>query len=761
MSYKGLHIKRKTYKSIKPDFVIKVIEWLVLCSNTKTVHINLFSKIATELETVIQNRGPKEGIRVAKAARSIIFKFLSGDRSKETVLDLKRVLRASDLPNTVKAAIRLVFDDIIFGLDLRLVLTLFYSTRALNLPPVLETKSITESSPVVICNSTLGESPFGLIDLAKEFWNNIGIKQQRSTVPKRLRFKEFHLTTKSGPSGHALWSSMEDFKNLPTPLKRTLEVIGGPKIVKIFSTLEKYNPDISEFIKEYSTPILDIQKKEYEEDLRVKERRFKRRNPSKTFVPHKFKPYIPIRNKQNIRRISLIPDDEGKTRTVAILDYWSQTVLRPLHQYLFGFLKRIPQDCTFKQGSFLTKLKKTDIYYSIDLKSFTDRLPVDLNCMLLEQRFGKEYAEAWKNIMVGYPYKTPDGEFIHYSVGNPMGAFSSWNSSALTHHFIIFICCRNLGISWSDANYVLLGDDLCIGDKPLAEEYIRIIAILNMPYSSEKTHVSKTSYEFAKRFIVNNTELSPFPIKSLWSSRKNPLGFLATIISESQKGWFNEGFCALKLYDYWLDVCQFPSTFRKKKITALYPIHQIMMVLQGRLTDVEALGPLINNSYPSLTEHFLKQESLGLKPYQKLLKSIVKSCFEESFADDGRHTLGQLALEIMMFVTQYSESDVGPLKDSIPLLQVYGGIELSYLRLYREIYTLETLMEGDWKLSLRALLMPVSDRIFYLPNKNLKVYVSNKMSGHLTKYLESLVAHLAPQNLVDQQPLAPQPGGVR
>jgi hypothetical protein len=38
-----------------------------------------------------------------------------------------------------------------------------------------------------------------------------------------------------------------------------------------------------------------------------------------------------ISSRTTIRRLSLIKSFEGKTRIIAILDYWSQTVLKPLH----------------------------------------------------------------------------------------------------------------------------------------------------------------------------------------------------------------------------------------------------------------------------------------------------------------------------------------------------------------------------------------------------------------------------------------------
>jgi hypothetical protein len=57
------------------------------------------------------------------------------------------------------------------------------------------------------------------------------------------------------------------------------------------------------------------------------------------------------------RKLTSFADKEGKTRVIAILDYFSQSVLKPLHLYLFNFLKKIDQDCTFDQNSFKDKIK--------------------------------------------------------------------------------------------------------------------------------------------------------------------------------------------------------------------------------------------------------------------------------------------------------------------------------------------------------------------------------------------------------------------
>lgn len=62
-------------------------------------------------------------------------------------------------------------------------------------------------------------------------------------------------------------------------------------------------------------------------------------------------------SKGRIRKLVYFPDREDKVRVVAILDYWSQTALKPLHTYLFKVLRRIPQDRTFSQGAFIGTFK--------------------------------------------------------------------------------------------------------------------------------------------------------------------------------------------------------------------------------------------------------------------------------------------------------------------------------------------------------------------------------------------------------------------
>jgi hypothetical protein len=73
-----------------------------------------------------------------------------------------------------------------------------------------------------------------------------------------------------------------------------------------------------------------------------------------------------------------------------------------------------------------------------------------------------------------------------------MGFYSSWTSFAICHHYVLYVCCRKLRISWFSAKYKLLGDDIVIWDEHLALLYRDImIKTLGVEISDSKTHISK------------------------------------------------------------------------------------------------------------------------------------------------------------------------------------------------------------------------------------------------------------------------------
>jgi hypothetical protein len=79
---------------------------------------------------------------------------------------------------------------------------------------------------------------------------------------------------------------------------------------------------------------------------------------------------------------------------------------------------------------------------------------------------------------------------------------------AFTHHVLVRLAAKNVGLPITFSNYILLGDDIVIGGKKIADEYLRLLTILGVDYSPHKTHISANLYEFAKRVFIQGTEVS-------------------------------------------------------------------------------------------------------------------------------------------------------------------------------------------------------------------------------------------------------------
>jgi hypothetical protein len=81
-------------------------------------------------------------------------------------------------------------------------------------------------------------------------------------------------------------------------------------------------------------------------------------------------------------KLSVVNDQAGKARVVAITNWWYQQSLKPLHDAIFRVLKTLPQDGTFDQSKPINRLLATveasQKLYGFDLSAATDRIPVQL-----------------------------------------------------------------------------------------------------------------------------------------------------------------------------------------------------------------------------------------------------------------------------------------------------------------------------------------------------------------------------------------------
>jgi len=160
-----------------------------------------------------------------------------------------------------------------------------------------------------------------------------------------------------------------------------------------------------------------------------------------------------------VGQLSFKEEAAGKIRVFAMVDIWTQSVLKPLHDSISSILKSLPNDGTFDQEGAVKrcfqKTAKAGFSYGFDLSAATDRLPISLQEAVMGAIFGANIASNWKKLLIERDYHFAYGQgesaqegALRYSVGQPMGALSSFNMLALTHHMIVQYCAHKCRVTY-------------------------------------------------------------------------------------------------------------------------------------------------------------------------------------------------------------------------------------------------------------------------------------------------------------------------
>jgi hypothetical protein len=230
-------------------------------------------------------------------------------------------------------------------------------------------------------------------------------------------------------------------------------------------------------------------------------------------------------------RVAFIPDKGAKTRLMAIGNYWIQDVLKGLHETLYSVLRRLKQDGTYDQGDAATAVRKATAVmpvWSYDLTAATDRFPIQPQQSVLDVLSNK--FSRWSKLLtsIKFEYKGSD---IVYSVGQPMGFYSSWATFALCHHFIVQYCAWKEKKKYPFLKYRILGDDVAIWDREVAARYKEILSLLDVTISSSKSIVDDNQIkpgftaEFSKRIFHNGKEITPLTPNILIQAKRSVYNF--------------------------------------------------------------------------------------------------------------------------------------------------------------------------------------------------------------------------------------------
>lgn len=243
---------------------------------------------------------------------------------------------------------------------------------------------------------------------------------------------------------------------------------------------------------------------------------------------------------------------------------------------------------------------------------------------------------------------------------------------------------------------MLLGDDIVIANDSLAAAYKRNISLLGVGVSEGKTHTSPHTFEFAKRWICLDEEISPFPTSGWWEVRSRYNLLVNVLTTAAQKGWSPLTGVGEAIADFYCEIGR-RRKFRRKIFYRSAVCDAITRVIRGVDQAAEALDKLCRLADTPSILHVLEDGG----------KYIFQSACIEAFTENAdpkgsskhKWNLGSLAERTVCALTDPSFDDdfeVGfNLIQSIPFLGVHGQIEESYLRLKREAFEIDAYRGGD------------------------------------------------------------------
>lgn len=469
-------------------------------------------------------------IKWLKCSHVAIQRYLSGRplkslRELEKDIFLPRLTNGlpSVLPRSIRSAIRK--GDVP---SIKFALTLFNLSRVCVCPPVPKLETITApfSGSEKVLNSFLCfiYSPLGHVFQVLPGY--FGWERKVDITPKNLSF-----SSSASPSCSVSWHGfLTDAMRLrSSPVWSSFEAY-----LDLFKTV---HPSLEKVVR--SCPLRDTLDLVFELCdeivLVIKETIVKNQG----FIPDNFQfdPCVKSSSRSGfLGQLSFKEEAAGKLRVFAIVDSWTQSALKPLHLELFKLLKMFPNDGTFNQDESvfrsMEKMNKSGKAYSFDLSAATDRLPLSIQSAILQRLFPgyPGIGQAWSSLLVDrdyfvaanregeLPYGLKEGVY-RYSVGQPMGALSSWAMLAVTHHYILQYLSHGGTGAW-EQNYEILGDDLVIFSDTLANSYVDFMRDLGLDINMSKSLISDegSCFEFAKRTVTKAGDVSGVSWQQLLSA---------------------------------------------------------------------------------------------------------------------------------------------------------------------------------------------------------------------------------------------------
>lgn len=586
-----------------------IVSWWSRGSLLTTVQKNERDSFGSYLKTIFENNGVNHLIARLKIMLFVVNAFLGGRRLTTTAELGFRVKLQNGLPAALPRVVR---DGLRHGNKhyIHIWTSMLFSYKGILgtwKEPELYKSSITQPHPKI--QETTAYQ--GFVSFCPAFWS--ALRELGANINAKFLIKGTFFSTHAGPNHGTtvlgagidayLWEAMDRFgyrqrhgtgspvpANPKTPttnepwmanairmvtgvdsnyIREWLELTGQMEIwqqIRMTAKMFRINHAVLQHVKDANDEFAYMCKKEHKAPFDVNSKDHSTAQKARSAL-NKINEYLYSVFGLNtagyrfsdptLSRLHNLYEAAGKVRTIAIVDYWTNFVLKPLHDWMFDMLKLLPQDATFDQEGRVVEFSKrgyTEVY-SYDLKSATDLIPLALYRAVFKNTMKIEILEKWFDLLVKRAFQVPKSTLktfpshprrIHYCTGQPMGALTSWASMALVHHALVLYSAVQAGVVTprevlSFRDYMVLGDDVVIANRLVAEVYARLMKELGVPLSMHKSHISDLGmFNFANQTFVGESNVSPVSLREEINATSLPERVEMTL-RMARRGWMDIG----------------------------------------------------------------------------------------------------------------------------------------------------------------------------------------------------------------------------
>lgn len=170
-----------------------------------------------------------------------------------------------------------------------------------------------------------------------------------------------------------------------------------------------------------------------------------------------------------LRKITAVTDTGNKSRTIAIVDWWTQSLLDSFEFKTKAITYIIYRDhCDYWSHSdgweSIIAYPFQENLRSIDAVEWTDNLPASLQYIVFKILYGQKAAKSWYDLAVKCPWEVGNtGQTIKYGKGQAMGTKQSFVIAQLTQLLIID---NELSTNYQTESpfFREVGDDIVVDD---------------------------------------------------------------------------------------------------------------------------------------------------------------------------------------------------------------------------------------------------------------------------------------------------------